>query len=256
MSRKKEFIFKAIEILSGVAIAYLVYHFSEPKSRTTGLLSIMIGLLGSIFITNILESYRYINRMDKTYIQLANNLERIIENHEENLCLAKLFKYSNVTFSKEKVPVYWMELFWIIRNSLSASSYIKPSEGYDQSYTEIGLEIQKVLIKAKECSIRRVFILDDEDEKQQMNNIMLKHKNAGIKVRYIFRKDINDKSMLKLWARKLESLDFGIVDSAFVSLIILNKEREIKYAKLEFNKEKLAEYKRFYNNLFEEAKEL
>jgi len=62
--------------------------------------------------------------------------------------------------------------------------------------------------------------------------------------------------MLKTWADKLETLDFGLVDSKLVSLVFVDKNRRIKHGKVVFNREEYNRYKTFYDSLFEEAIEI
>lgn len=256
MDKKSEFFIKVIEVLMGVIVAYITYRVSEPKSSITGLFSIMIGLLSTLVVTTLIESYRQSKEIRKTNLHLANLFEKIAERQQDTSDLVQILRYGVTTFPREQVPDVWIEFLWRIGNRLLATSYINPDEGWDQAYTELALEIQRTKIKVNKADIRRVFIVDSEEEITKLRNTICKQKEAGIKVKYIFKRKVEAKSMLKTWADKLETLDFGLVDSKLVSLVFVDKNRRIKHGKVVFNREGYDRYKRFYDSLFEEAEEI
>jgi len=123
-------------------------------------------------------------------------------------------------------------------------------------YTQLGLEIQRTKIRVNKASIRRVFIVDNKEEITKLQNVMGKQKEAGIMVKYIFKREIETNSMLNTLAGKLETLDFALVDSTFISLLFVDKNRKIKHGQVIFSKNQFELYKRFYDYLFEEAEEI
>ena len=62
--------------------------------------------------------------------------------------------------------------------------------------------------------------------------------------------------MLKNKADRLETLDFDVIDSKYIWITILDKNRKIKHGKIVFGKEECERYKRFHDYLFEEAEEI
>ncbi|UCD06371.1 MAG: hypothetical protein JSV98_03850, partial [candidate division WOR-3 bacterium] len=85
---------------------------------------------------------------------------------------------------------------------------------------------------------------------------MTKQKEAGVKLKYIFKRTIETTSMLRVGAGALETIDFDVIDSKYVWLTLLDKNRKIKHGKIVFGKEECERYKRFHDYLFAEAEDV
>lgn len=243
--------------MAGVIVGYITYKISEPKNNITGLFSVLIGLLGTLVVTNLLEFYRQSKSFKKANLHLAALGKKIAERLQDVSDLVQILRYGTTTFPRERVPDLWINLLWKIKKEFWAANYIKPEEGWNQAFTELGLEIQRTKVRVNNADIRRVFIVESEDEIDQLRDTMHRQKNAGIQVRYIFKEAIETKSMLKTLAEKIETFDFALVDAELVFLVFVDKDRKITHGKVVlFEKEEIDKYKRFYTHLFEEAKEV
>jgi len=253
---KKELLIKSFEITVGVIVGYFAFISSPSQTSIEGLLSISIGLLTTIVIGTIVESYRQSQNANNILVQLSRLMRVISETQKENINLIQVLHYGVVTWSRDQIPTVWLEFLWKVEAKYFATSYISPNEGWDQAYTVLGLEIQKAKVKVNDADIRRVFIVDSEAELAELQKAVFGQQQVGIKVRYILRKEIESKSMLQVWAEKLETLDFVLIDSNYTILTILDKNRRIRHGQLLLDKSKCDMYMRFYTSLFAEAKEL
>lgn len=256
MDRRSEFISKTIELTAGVIAAYIAYRVSRPISEFAGLFSIMIGLLSTLVVAHLVESYRHSQDIRKTNLNLARLLQRTTERQEDALDLLRILRYGMTTFPREQLYDLLIQLWWRIENELLAAHYVNPDESWGRAYGELVNEIQRTKIKVNKATIRRVFIVDSEEEVDKLRSVMSKQRGAGVKVKCIFKRKIDTTSMLKAGADRLETLDFDVIDSKFVWLTLLDKSRKIKHGKIIFGMEECDRYKRFYDYLFEEAEEI
>lgn len=256
MEHRNELLNKVVEISSGVVAAYVAYRVSAPLIDFAGLFSIIIGLLTTLVVAHIVESYRHSQDLKNTNFLLANLLRNIADHHEKASDFAQVLRYGVTTVPSQKLFESLVQLLWRIESGVLATNYIHPDEGWGRAYSELYHEIQRTKIKVNKATIRRVFIVDDEDEVKTLRDVMLRQKEIGIHVKYIFRKEIEATSLLKVAADTLESLDFDIVDKKYVWVTLLHANRKIKEGKIVFDREELEKYKRFHDNLFAEATDI
>jgi len=256
MDRKSEFIIKATEIITGVVIAYVVYRISAPIIDFAGLFSIIVGLLSTLVIAHLVESYRHSQDIRKMNINLVNLLHKIAERHQDTLDLAQILNYGVTTIPSERYFDTFIQLMWRFENKMLAVNYINPDEGWERAYGDLFAEIQQSKIKVNKAIIRRVFIVDSEEEVNRLRSVMSEQNEAGVKVKYIFKSKIETTTMLKNKANRLKTLDFDVIDSKYVWLTIMDKKRKIKYGEILFGKEECENYKSFHDYLFEEAEEV
>jgi hypothetical protein len=256
MEKQSELINKVAEISSGVIAAYVAYRVSAPLIDFAGLFSIIIGLLTTLVVAHLVESYRHSQDLKKINILLANLLRNIAEQHEKASDFAQVLRYGVTTIPSQQLIEGLVQFLWRIESGLLATNYIHPDEGWGRAYSELYHEIQRTKIKVNRATIRRVFIVDDEDEVKTLRNVMSRQKEVGVHVKYIFKKKIEATSILKSAADTLESLDFDIIDQKYVWLTLLDMNRKIKEGKVVFGREECDKYKRFHDNLFAEAEDI
>ena len=256
MDLKSEFISKAIEIAAGVFAGYITYVISSPMSTLAGVFGIMIGLMTTLVVALLVESYRNAQEIRNTDLRVITLTEKIAERHKEVADLATILSYGISTIPREQVFDVLLQLVWGIDTAVLATNYIDPDEGWGLAYGDLYQEIQRSKVKVNKATINRVFIVDSQNEVDRLRSTMLSQKEAGVKVRVIFKSRIDATSFLKTAASTIETLDFDVFDSRYVWLTILDKNRKIKHGKMLFGKEACERYKRFHDHLFMEAKEL
>jgi hypothetical protein len=255
MDKKGEFISKAVEIAAGVIVGYVTYIVSAPASDLAGLFGIVIGLLTTLVVSQLVESYRHAQDIGKIGSDLALLMAKIGEKHQDTSDLAQVLRYGVTTIPRDKMPEALIQLTWKIENKMLATAYVHPDEGWGRAYGQLYGEIQRSKIKVSKAHIRRVFIVDSKEEIEKLRSIMYEQKKAGIKVRYILKSKIENTPMIKTSADRLETLDFDVVDSKYVWLTFLDKNRKIQFAKVVFGKDECDRYTKFYDLLFEETEE-
>jgi hypothetical protein len=256
MDLKSEFISKAVEIVVGVAAGYITYIKSAPTSDLAAMFGIIIGLMATLVVALLIESYRHAQDISDTNLRLTNLTQRIAERHQDTWDFVQTLRYGVTTIPSEQWIDVFMQLLWRIKYRLLATNYVSPEEGWGRAYGELYHEIQRSKIKVNKATISRTFIVDSKNEIAQLRGIMSKQHQAGIEVKYIHKRDIDRTSILKTGAGSIESLDFDIFDDKLVWLTLVDRNRKIKYGKILFGKEECERYKRFHDHLFAEAKDI
>lgn len=256
MNLKAEFISKAVEIAAGVVVGYISYVVSSPASELAGMFGIMIGLMTTLVVALLIESYRHAKDISDTNLRLNKLTRKIAERHQDTWDFIQVLRYGVTTVPSEKWIDVFIQLLWRMKYRLLATNYVSPKEGWGRAYGELYHEIQRSKIKVSKAMISRIFIVDNQEEVNQLHDVMMKQQQAGIKVKYIFRKEIERTPMLKPGADAIESLDFDIFDDSLIWLTMTDKRRKIKYGRILFGKEECEKYKRFHDYLFIEAEEI
>jgi hypothetical protein len=207
-------------------------------------------------VAQLVEPYRHAQDIWKVSLGLAHLLEKIGEGQQDASDLARVYRYGVTTIPREKYFDVLLQLLWRMEDVMLGANYTAPEEGWSRAYAELYNEIQRTKIKVNKATIRRVFIIEREEEIEQLRSTISKQKEDGIRVKCISKSKIENTSMLKTGAHSLETLDFNIVDSKYVWLSVLDRNRKIKHGRVVFGKEECDKYKRFYDHLFEEAEEI
>ena len=256
MDLKGEFISKGVEIVAGVVVGYISYAVSAPTSGLAEMFGIMIGLMTTLVVALLIESYRHAQSINDTNLRLTTLTERIAQKHQDTWDFAQILRYGATTVSNEQWIDVLMQLLWRIKHTLLATNYVNPKEGWGRAYGELYHEIQRSKIKVSKAIISRIFIVDNQEEVNQLQSIMAKQHEAGIKVKYILRSKIETTSVLKTGLSSIDSFDFDIFDDKLVWLTVLDKARKVKHCKILFGKGECERYKRVYDNLYLEAEEI
>ena len=248
-----DFLIKVIVVLVGLTIGYITYKVSGNKSEVAGLLSILIGLITTQVINNIIEFHRHAQSLKETNLKLANLLQKVSEPIQNTAELYNILRYGVTKITKEQIPNAWLELLWKIESRYYGLSYTNPDFWWNQAFSKLAIEIQKVKKNVSKAEISRIFIYENEDELEKLQEVMSEQWKAGITVRYIAKKEIEKKVLLKKLSSKIKTFDYGLIDSKIVLMVYVDKDRQFKHGEILVNKQVFDVYKTFYDHLFDEA---
>jgi uncharacterized membrane protein YeaQ/YmgE (transglycosylase-associated protein family) len=247
-----EILVKALTVIFGVSIGFLAYKLSN-KSEVAGLLSILVGLVGSVVINNLIEFHRQFREVNRINANLSNILVKLGKFYHSGWELGQILRYGVTTFKREQIPNVWIELLWKMENRYYGISYSNPDLWWSQAFSRLAIEIQRAKIVVNKADIRRIFIYHDEAEKKKIYDIMREQYLAGISLKYISRNEIEGNYLLKQLASKLETLDYALIDDKIAWLVTVDRNRKFKQGKALIDEAAAKPYKRFFDHLFEEA---
>ncbi|REL27388.1 hypothetical protein [Thalassotalea euphylliae] len=253
MRLESEYIIKGIEILVGLASGYLTYKLADDGSSLSALLSVVVGLLSTLIMVLFVETYRQhadIKDVKSTYEQLIKIISE--SKHQVEQKMSYILKYGIVSFEDRDMPSVWRELLWNVKSCYYATNYIRSDDIYNNPWADAALAIQKAKTFGENVDIKKVFIVDSEDELARLMPTIEAQKDAGINTRYILKNDIENSITLKAESNEIESIDFGIFDDSSVFIWKL-KERSFVGGEIKLKSEELVRYKAFYNHMFSQA---
>lgn len=250
-----EFLNKLIGIVAGLVIGYTTYKVSGAKGEIAGLLSILIGLITTQVINTIIEFHRHSQYLKETNLKLATLLQRISEPVHSTAELYNILRYGVTKITKEQIPNAWLELLWKIESRYYGVSYTNPDFWWNQAFTKLAIEIQRVKKNVIKAEIGRVFVYETEEELRKLQDIMAEQCKAGITVRHISKNNIESKVLLKKLSSKIKTFDYALIDSRIVLLVYVDKNRQFKHGEIIVSKEVFDTYKVFYDHLVDEAEE-
>ena len=111
-------------------------------------------------------------------------------------------------------------------------------------FNEFSMEIQSQRIRVFNIEIQRIFIFDTEEEKENQMEIMIKQKDLGIQVRFIYEKELSYISRIP------DTIDFGVIDNSFIIKFYLDEFRKIKYSEIDNNEVDMFRYRKFFDYLW------
>lgn len=256
MNLKSEFISKVIEITAGVVVGYISYAVSARTSDLAAMFGVMTGLMTTMVVAVLVESYRHAQDIRESKTSFITLTEKIAQQHQDTWDFAQILRYGTTTVPNEQVIDVVTQLMWRIKHRVLAASYVSPEVLWGRSYSDLYHEIERAKIRVNKASITRIFIIDTQEELTQLHSVMLKQRDAGINVKYIYKVKINQTATLKRGAASVESLDFDVFDDRLVLLVAIDRKRGPKYGKILFGKEECERYRRFYDYLYEEAESI
>ena len=246
---RKMLLLNIAELIVGLGIGYINYEFVSQEAALKVSSSIIIGLLASLLFKTLIESYQNelrINELNSTYQKMIG---AFTEKSQDMLIYAKIFKNGTVVFSKEKAVKIWLDLLWISSSRYWSTNYIK--EIWDTNISELALEIQSAKVHVDKVDMRRVFIIDNDDEFEALKSIMKLHSNAGVKVRYIYHTELEAQQFLWRQLIKLDSFDVSLINSEIVFQVLVDKHREIKFEKVYIDSKMCRELEELYIMVFD-----
>lgn len=114
-------------------------------------------------------------------------------------------------------------------------------ESFGIEYTRANEEC----IKSKNAIIKRIFIFDDESEKQKNIEILREQQEIGIEIYYVFNDEIRE--IIK------KKRDIIVVGDKFAGELILN-ERDMSQVKFYLDKKKINQTKQDWQELYSKSK--
>lgn len=132
---------------------------------------------------------------------------------------------SSVLVNRDKAWEFWRECMLRSKIKWSVISYSIPDEGWLLAWNNAALVLQAERI-ASGCQIERIFLIETENEISQLQQVMQKQIEIGVKVSYALRKNVSTERVKEL-SKITGTLDFAVVDGTWIFFSNLDKSRKI-----------------------------
>jgi hypothetical protein len=196
-----------------------------------------VGFLSGVGALIAIEAIRTILLVEKVYKQYEAVSSLLVElrapdKFSELLLLYGLKDLGNlsrffISVGKDEVRNFWRDCIARASIKWSVLTYARPDETWGlTSWGEEALAIQRERIVSG-CTIERVFIVEDEDEKNKLYEIMKRHSLQGINVFWLLKSDLLANETAAAYCNEIGTLDFAVVDDSWVYRTLFDRQRTI-----------------------------
>jgi hypothetical protein len=141
--------------------------------------------------------------------------------------LAKFSSEQTITLPRECIFPAWLDCLASAQN-FEAFNYVRADEVWRSGYFEDvshGAQVGRIAQGAK---VRRVFMVDDEDERQYLEPLMQHQAAAGIDVRWVLSSEVRKLPFIKEHFRTLGTEDIIAIDDELVFRVFLDRDRSMQ----------------------------
>ena len=221
-----------------------------------GFLAVVIGALTEIVVVLFQERDDVKAGLKKVKTGLNQLVEVLGDRIAKDESIRYLLQYIDRDLPKQQMLETWIDLLTQLRTTYFATNYIDTDAVYTNDWGGAALLIQNAKKKAynEKVVIRKVFLIDDDNEIPMVSGILEEQKNIGVQIHYLpfrlLREDANLYGQLR--SREITSVDFGIFNGDIV-LVWELKDREVIQGRVLVGREHAEKYTRFFEALFQKA---
>lgn len=242
---KRSVVSSLLEIGLGVLVGYLTYVGVGRGDPASAMMGIVIGILTALLASQIasrIEQEADSARIEATLSAVLSRLGDVLSSHHT---VASVLRHGVLRCPRERVTSLFQQILWGTQKRYWATSYHSEIQHH-----YLATAIQEAKVKVEGVEIRRVFIVDTEEELTTILGLIQVQRNAGIDARWLFRRDIERDPILRDRVTRFPSLDFTVVDSRLLLLLYLDESRNTLHAEVRFQDSECAEYEEAFRALF------
>lgn len=145
--------------------------------------------------------------------------------------LGKFSSEQIVTLGREYIFPAWLDCLSSAQ-TFDAFNYVRADEVWRSGYFEEASHIAQVGRLAQGARVRRVFMVDDEEERQYLEPLMQHQANAGIDVRWILAADVQKLPFVDDHFQVLGTKDLIVIDDEMVFRVFLDSGRSMQHCSI------------------------
>ncbi|ADW70282.1 hypothetical protein [Granulicella tundricola] len=246
---------RVFEVGFGVAVVVAISIISKKTDIHSFVDDTAVGLLTVIATAFILEPFeqkRLTNQLNHKVSEVKAEIKELrssinavhgeFADHIDRYTLA--LRFTNKNLDRDEMPNAWERMLWSMRGNFDATSYVKPSD-YMRSYPDLGIAIQEAKVRVAKARIRRIFIVESENELNLIGPHIAKQMAAGVEVSYVLLEEIKQ----HVQTDKFDTLDFGLFDDSKSVFLWLLNERSVSGGKIELETDQYAKYRGLFDLL-------
>jgi RimJ/RimL family protein N-acetyltransferase len=262
----KHWIGLVVGTLLALGVALWVREASGNTTLFKDLVSVVVGAVGEcivILFVDMFHASEVLRRMNQSQHRLAESFHRsqreLLDALQSRVAKAEdlghVFQYVERELSKSEVPRVWVDLVSRFQQEYYATNYIQMGEIYTTDWADAALAVQNGKKRASDkVTIKKVFLIDNENEMYQLAEHLKKQRELGIRIHYLFRREIDQDEELRSKVYELPSPDFGIFDNDHVLVWELDG-RTLKGGRVLFSQEQVRRHREFFEALFTKAEQ-
>jgi hypothetical protein len=141
----------------------------------------------------------------------------------------RLLSERKVVVERSHVLDFWRDCIAVAKRWL-AVTYVRQEDAWDMGWGDAiaqGIQQERILAGG---TIKRVFMVDDENEAKLLMRIMKAQQSIGIDVRWLISSEFLQNQIVAEHVKELGSLDFAVVNDSWVTRYYVDKERRHTHA--------------------------
>jgi hypothetical protein len=135
-----------------------------------------------------------------------------------------------VSVPRDKVLRFWHDCIGRAEAHWFVTTYTLADETWGLGWgQEISFAIQNERL-ASQCKITRVFVVDSNDERDALLEIMQRQSKIGVDVKWILKKDLIENNMVREALKELETIEVAVIDGKWIYRTYIDRKRRMKGA--------------------------
>jgi hypothetical protein len=192
----------------------------------------LIGL-GAFFCIEIVRMRSAVEKSSSIADRVTRWLE-LLRPNDSVAELAMLYGLKKITqLSVDSVYVdrslawhFWRQCMLRATTRWAVLNYSIPDEGWTLAWGDAALALQQERV-SNGCRVQRVFIVESEEELEDLQRIMSRQATIGVEVAYLFKKDLFTLPKARELAEAIGTLDFAVVDNSWTFISNLDSRRRV-----------------------------
>ncbi|HEY0670696.1 MAG TPA: hypothetical protein VGD27_00450 [Longimicrobiales bacterium] len=239
------------ELGLGIVVGFITYMVSGERGTLAGILSVAVGLLTSLLAATLSQQFAQAEQNQKS----DERLDRLISGVSERLLgsadAASALRYGGVEVPRADVTKVWLDRLWRTSTRYWGVIYTAPDEVVDTNVFQLGVAVLSAKVKVDQVDVRRIFLVDTQNELEHIAATMHALQDNQINVRYALRSNLENNPRIRVQLAELRSLDFTVMDSFVVWQLLIDKARRIRAGSLHFDERMNAKYAEVFRLLWD-----
>lgn len=149
--------------------------------------------------------------------------------------MAKFASDQVITLAREHIFPAWLDCL-TTATTFDAFNYVRADEVWRSGYFEEVSHIAQVGRLAQGAKVRRIFVVDDEEERQYLEPLMQHQADAGIEVRWVLAAEVRKLPFMNDHLRALGTEDLIVIDDELVFRVFLDANRSMQSCSITQNR--------------------
>ena len=241
------------ELALGLLVGFITFRASGETDTVTGILSIAVGLLTSLLAATFAQHFHEEANQQRISERLDYLVHQVSDRMLSSADAAAALRFGGVEIARSEVTRVWLDRLWRTTARYWGVIYTAPGEVVDTNIFHLGLAILSAKVRVDQVDVRRIVLVDDQEELEHLLPAMRAQHDSNISVRYLLRESVKEHPLLNQQLKQLGSLDFSIIDREVVWLLLLDDNRRIQSGALHFDQAMNARYSEVYRLMWDAA---
>jgi hypothetical protein len=241
------------ELALGIIVGYITYVVAGERDPLAGVLGLAVGLLTSLLAATLSQNFEQADQFRRSEERLNHLIAGVSDRLISTADAASVLRFGGVEIPRAEVTRVWLDRVWRTASRYWGVIYTAPDEVVDTNIFQLGVAVLSAKVRVDQVDVRRIFVVDDQNELDHMLPTMHALQESQMKVRYALRSSLESNPLIRAQIAELSTLDFTVMDSFVVWNLLLDRARRIRAGSLHFDERLNAKYAEVFRLLWDAA---